>query len=83
MKKSEFFPNCFVITTFDSKKKRIRVRPLDEQKVPRLWISCSRKWREQLPIGTVFQMDVKLIKSPERKPYLFALKKTIGQLSLF
>lgn len=34
-------------------------------------------------IGTTFGMDVKLIESEKRKPYLVATKKFLGQLSLF
>ena len=63
--------------------KRLRVKPLDGQNVPLLFVSCSRSLRTQLPLGSIFKADLKLIASPNRKPYLIARKKDFKQLSLF
>lgn len=83
MAESIYFTDVFLSTIYDTKSKRIRVRPREGQKVPILWVSCSRKQRSQMQVGTVFKTDVKLISSGKRKPYLAAIKKIIGQLSLF
>lgn len=80
---SKIFVNIKLHTLYDSQRKKIRVRPDEGQGVPELWVSCSRKQRNQMIIGTVFKMDVKLVESERRKPYLMASKKILGQLSLF
>ena len=82
-KMNQVFININLSTLYDSKRKKIRVRPTSGQNVPVLWVSCSKKQRNQMIIGTVFKTDVKLIKSDKRKPYLKATKKILGQLSLF
>jgi predicted Ser/Thr protein kinase len=80
---SKVFSNINLFTLYDTKRKKIRVRPTEGQNIPQLWVSCSRKQRTQMTIGTTFKMDVKLIESEKRKPYLVATKKILGQLSLF
>jgi hypothetical protein len=82
-KMSQIFLNISLSTLYDSKRKKIRVRPMQGQNVPELWVSCSKKQRNQMIIGTVFKTDVKLIESHNRKPYLMASKKILGQLCLF
>jgi hypothetical protein len=82
-KMSTVFSNIKLLTLYDTKRKKIRVRPMEGQLIPELWVSCSRKQRNQMNIGTVFKMDVKLIESERRKPYFIATKKILGQLSLF
>jgi hypothetical protein len=77
------FINISLSTLYDSKRKKIRVRPTEGQNVPELWVSCSKKQRNQMIVGTVFKMDVKLIESEKRKPYLMGVNKILGQLSLF
>lgn len=79
----KIFNNIQLCTIYDSKRKKIRVHPIAGQNIPELWVSCSRKQRNQMSIGTVFKTDVKLIESERRKPYLIATKKILGQLSLF
>lgn len=76
-----FFTNINLITL--ALGKRLRVKPLEGQNVPLLFVSCSRLLRTQLPLSSVFQADLKLIQSPNRKPYLIARKKDFQQLSLF
>ena len=61
----------------------MRVRPTQEQNVLELWVSCSKKQRNQMVVGTVFKTDMKLIESEKRRPYLKATAKILGQLSLF
>ena len=68
---------------FRSSKPNIRVRPTSGQNMPELWVSCSKKQRNQMILGTVFNTDVKLIESEKRKPYLKVTAKILGQLSLF
>jgi hypothetical protein len=80
---NRIFINISLSTLYDNKRKKIRVRPKEGQGVPNLWVSCSKKQRNLMNIGTVFKMDVKLIESEKRKPYLMASKKILGQLSLF
>ena len=80
---NQVFININLSTLYDSKRKKIRVRPTSGQNVPVLWVSCSKKQRNQMIVGTVFKTDVKLIESNKRKPYLKATKKILGQLSLF
>lgn len=80
---NRIFINIKLSTIYDSKQHKIRVRPTEGQGVPELWVSCSKKQRNQMIVGTVFKTDVKLIYSEKRKPYLMATKKILGQLSLF
>ena len=80
---NQIFINISLSTLCDSKRKKIRVRPTQGQNVPELWVSCSKKQRNQMIVGTVFKTDVKLIESEKRKPYLKATTKILGQLSLF
>jgi hypothetical protein len=77
------FNNINLCTFYDPKREKIRVRPTEGQNIPELWVSCSKKQRNQMSIVTTFRMDVKLIESDKRKPYLVATKKILGQLSLF
>jgi hypothetical protein len=83
IKMSQVFININLATLYDTKRKKIRVRPSSGQNVPDLWVSCSKKQRNQMIVGTVFKTDVKLIESEKRKPYLKATTKILGQLSLF
>jgi hypothetical protein len=78
---STFFTNIQV--TVLTQGKRLRVRPLDGQSSPVLWVSCSRSFRSQLPVGSIFTADLKLIESQKRKPYLVAIKRNYHQLRLF
>jgi predicted Ser/Thr protein kinase len=80
---SKTFNNINLFTIYDPKRKKIRVRPIEGQNIPLLWVSCSKKQRNQMIIGTTFRMDVKLIESENPKPYLVATKKILGQLSIF
>ncbi len=80
---SKIFINISLSTLYDGKRKKVRVRPTQGQNVPELWVSCSKKQRNQMIVGTVFKTDVKLIESDKRKPYLKATNKILGQLSLF
>lgn len=77
------FSNITLFTVYDSQRKKIRVCPQEGQNIPDLWVSCSRQQRNQMQLGTVFKMDLKLITSQKRKPYFIATKKVLGQLSLF
>jgi hypothetical protein len=76
------YQSCKVVLVFDSQTRRIRLRPLEEH-LPSLWIKCSRKLREKYPIGSILTMDLKLVHSEKRKPYLLSISESFGQLSLF
>ncbi len=76
--------NCLIISLYDNKTKRIRLKPVDGQDIPILFVRCSRKQRESLPIGSIFTIDVKLVESKNRKPYFLARTPfSLMQLSLF
>lgn len=83
MKMNQVFINITLSTLYDNKRKKIRVRPTSGQNVPELWVSCSKKQRNQMIVGTIFKTDVKLVESEKKKPYLKATRKILGQLSLF
>ena len=72
------FINISLSTLYNSKYNKIQGQDVSE-----LWVSCSKKQRNQMVVGTVFKTDVKLIESEKRKPYLKATAKILGQLSLF
>jgi hypothetical protein len=76
-----FFVN--IQLTVLTQGKRLRVRPLEGQASPVLWVSCSRTFRSLLPVGSIFTADLKLIESQKRKPYLVAIKRDYHQLRLF
>ena len=75
---SKIFNNMILCTIYNYKRKKVRVRPTEGQNIPELWVSCSKKQRNQMVIGTTFRMDVRLIESDKRKPYLVATKKILG-----
>ena len=52
---NQIFINISLSTLYDSKRKKIRVRPTQGQNVPELWVSCSKKQRNQMIVGTVFK----------------------------
>lgn len=50
---------------------RVRLRPLDGQRADStLRIECSRKLRQKYGVGTVFKLDVRLVRPHNKKPYL-------------
>lgn len=64
--------------------KRIRIKPIEGQEAPTLFVRCSRKQRERLPIGSRFTIDVKFVQPTKKKPYLIARTPfSLFQLSLF
>ena len=64
--------------------KKIRVKPLGGQSVDKnLFVSCSRKQRSQMQVGTIFQSDVRLIQPQTKKSYLKTTQRVFGQLRLF
>ena len=74
--------NCSVETGLYGK--RIRIKPIEGQEAPTLFVRCSRKQREHLPIGSIFTIDVKFIQPTNKKPYLIARTPfSLFQLSLF
>lgn len=76
--------NCAIVSFYDNKTKRIRLKPIDGQAIPILFVRCSRKQRESLPIGSIFTMDIKFIQPKNKKPYLLARTPfSLMQLSLF
>jgi len=64
-----YFLDCF-IQTIQTGKKRIRMKPLEGQNVPDLFVECSRPERLKYPIGTIFKADLKIIQVNNKKPYL-------------
>jgi hypothetical protein len=48
---NQVFINISLSTLYDSKRKKIRVRPTQGQNVPELWVSCSKKQRNQMIVG--------------------------------
>jgi hypothetical protein len=55
---SKTFNNIILCTIYDPERKKIRVHPIEGQNIPELWVSCSKKQRNQMSIGTTFRMDV-------------------------
>ncbi|MFY7829329.1 MAG: hypothetical protein ACOVQ4_19520 [Flectobacillus sp.] len=52
-------------------KGRLRLRPLEGQPADSaLRIECSRKLRQKYGVGTVFKLDVRLVRPHNKKPYL-------------
>lgn len=81
---NQIFFNCTVVTLFDEKRKKVRLKPSHGQTVPELFIRCSRKQREKLLLGTTLIIDLKLIQPKNKKPYLLARNPfALNQLSLF
>ena len=70
---NRIFINISLSTLYDSKCNKIRVRPTQVQDVPELWVSCSKKQRNQMVVGTVFKTDVKLIESQVERINKFSL----------
>lgn len=64
-----YYLDCFIQTILIGKK-RIRMKPIQGQNVPDLFVECSRSERLKYPIGTIFKADLKIIQVNNKKPYL-------------
>ncbi len=65
---------------------KIRLRPLEGQAADSsLRIECSRQIRMQYGVGTVFKLDVRLVKPYNKRPYLISRnrKKLARALEFF
>lgn len=57
------------------KKGKIRVRPVSNQKIPStLHVAFSKRKRESIPVGTKFEIEVRLCKKATGKFYLNPIK---------
>jgi hypothetical protein len=69
------FHNIFAVSFYDSDTHSLRVRPMEGQKVnANLTIKCSAKLRRLYPAGTIYKLNVRLVRERNKKPYLVALK---------
>jgi hypothetical protein len=66
-------------------RKRVRLVTINGQVIqPGLFVSCSRKERNKIPVGSIIRLDCRKIVSDNRKPYLrLSGKQPITQLSFF
>jgi hypothetical protein len=66
-------------------RKRVRLVTIDGQSIQLgLFVSCSRKERNKIPVGSIIRLDCRKIVSDNRKPYLrLSGKQPITQLSFF
>jgi hypothetical protein len=72
-KEVQWFCDVFVCSSMDKKKKRIRIKPLDTEKVDSsLYVCCSHKARNLFPVGTIFKIDLRLAYGRKGSPYLKA-----------
>ncbi|MDF9799741.1 hypothetical protein OKW21_005004 [Catalinimonas alkaloidigena] len=55
-------------------KNRVRLQPLADQHIPLLFVSASRKSRLQWPVGTIFKVDLVLVKKEKIKNF-YRLRK--------
>jgi hypothetical protein len=76
--------HCLVQSVLDATGKKIRIKTIDSKFSTPLFVSCSRKHRANLPVGSKFMIDVKYIEPKNKKPYLISRTPFLfGQLSLF
>jgi hypothetical protein len=67
------FVDVLVVSFFDRKAKKVRVKPLPGQPAPSdLLVRCSHQARQQFPLGTVYKMDLCLKQGKRGKPFLVA-----------
>lgn len=77
-----YMENVTCESFLDPETSRIRVRPIQGQGLPTtLVIGCSKKEREEYPIGTLFIAEsVKVCKKPDGRMYLRAKNQVINKI---
>lgn len=80
----DYYYNILCESFIDPETHRIRVRPLPDQDVPtHLVIECSRKTREENPVGTVFSAEsVKVCVKERGRIYLRAKGQKIERVDV-
>lgn len=69
----DFYPDVFICSCWDEKKKRIRIKPLANQAVSdELFVCCPHKARKLFPEGTIFKLDLRLAYGKKGNKYLRA-----------
>lgn len=78
-----YFIDIFAETYFDLSKKKVRLKTIDGQPVPaELKVSCPHKFLEQFPEGTIYKLDVRLIRKDGFNPYFVAVNRRNIQRAL-
>lgn len=62
---------------------RLRMITMPDQNIPQgLFVRCSKSLRNHYPIGSIFQLDCRIIRSTNRKPFIRPLRYHHVALSL-
>ncbi len=70
------FLGVFAQLYYDARRRRFRLRTIRGQQVPPdLKVGCSTKAIAQYPEGTIYKLDARLVRQPDRQPYLLALNR--------
>ena len=72
-----FFLDIFALSYFDTRRSKMRLVTIDGQKVPKdLKVACPSKLISNFPEGTIYKLDVRLVRRPEVTPYFIAINRS-------
>jgi len=70
------FLGVFAQLYFDTNRCRFRLKTIRGQQVPsELHVGCSTKAITAFPEGTIYKLDARLVRHPNRQPYLLAVNR--------
>jgi hypothetical protein len=78
-------PDVYVNVLIQSVKvgSRLRMVTMNGQSIPPgLYVSCSKSLRDHYPVGSIFQLDCRIVRSHNRKPFVRPLRYQHVALSL-
>ncbi len=67
--------DVFAQKKVDKRTRRVSLLVLDGQQAPRtLKVRCNSKWIPPFPDGTVFKLDLRLVRVTRKRPYFSAIR---------
>jgi hypothetical protein len=77
------FLGVFAQLYFDARRHRFRLRTIRGQQVPPdLHVGCATKTIARYPEGTIYKLDARLVRQPDRQPYLMAVNRRVVERAL-
>jgi hypothetical protein len=72
----QIFLDVFVESSYDVNRGKWFLLTLANQYLPaKARVGCPQKYFSRFPVGTIFKMDLRLIRRPRRKPYFLAIRR--------
>lgn len=72
----QIFLDVFVESSYDVNRDKWVLCTLSNQYLPaKARVGCPKKYFSKFPEGTIFKMDLRLIRRPRKKPYFLAIRR--------